>query len=94
MTNSIADVRSRVTELRAAGRNETRAGHDAPALIFNCNARGFEKSTFDPADGRPLGRKLLYPAREATPEGILAREIGVAEAYETFGSIAPAAWSS
>ncbi|MDF1732015.1 MAG: hypothetical protein P1U49_10965 [Minwuia sp.] len=61
------------------------AGKDAPALIFNCNARGFEKSTFDPADGRPLGRRLLHPSRMVSDEGVIAREIDVVEAYEIFG---------
>jgi len=61
------------------------AGKDAPALIFNCNARGFEKSTFDPSDGRPLGRRLLHPARTVSDDGVVAKEIEVAEAYEIFG---------
>lgn len=68
------------------------AGKGAPALMFNCNARGFEKSTFDPADGRPLGRKLLYPSRLISDEGIIAKEIDVGEAYETFGKVDPRHW--
>ncbi|MDF1720580.1 MAG: hypothetical protein P1U65_07895 [Minwuia sp.] len=70
------------------------ASADAPALIFNCNARGFEARTFDMSDGRPLGRRLLLPSRTATDEGIVAREIDVAEAYETFGAIALKDWPS
>lgn len=68
------------------------AGKGAPALMFNCNARGFEKSTFDPADGRPLGRKLLYPSRLISDEGVIAQEIDVGEAYETFGKVDPRDW--
>ncbi len=68
------------------------ASADAPALIFNCNARGFEARTFDQSEGRSLGRRLLLPSRTATDEGIVAREIDVAEAYETFGAIALKDW--
>ena len=68
------------------------AGRDGPALIFNCNARGFEQTTFDPADGRALGRKLLHPAREAMAEGVVAREIDVPEAYATYANIVPETW--
>lgn len=68
------------------------AGHAGPALIWNCNARGFEDRTFDPSDGRPLGRRLLHPSETAYEGGISAREIDVEEAYRTFGAVSPADW--
>ena len=65
------------------------ASRAAPALIWNCNARGFEAQTFDLSDGRPLGRRLLRPEQTVSDGNILATEIGVAEAYETFGNMSP-----
>jgi hypothetical protein len=62
------------------------AAEDAPAAMLNFNIRGYEDETFDPRDGRPLGRRLLDPTLGAAGDGLLlAREIDVAEAYERFG---------
>lgn len=69
-----------------------RCSEEAPALIWNCNARGFERSTFDPADGRPLGRRLLAPTGPLADGGIRAAELDVATAYATFGGRPLEAW--
>jgi hypothetical protein len=63
------------------------AAADEPAAMFNFNIRGYEEATFDPRDGRPLGRRLLDATLGNAGDGlILAREIDPAEAYERFGS--------
>jgi len=62
------------------------AAGDEPAAMFNLNIRGFEHDTFDPRDGRPLGRRLLDPTLGADQGLVVAREIEVAEAYERFGA--------
>jgi hypothetical protein len=62
------------------------AAGDEPAAMFNLNIRGFEDETFDPRDGRSLGRRLLDPTLGADDGLVVAREIELAEAYERFGA--------
>ncbi|MEC9345448.1 MAG: hypothetical protein VYB54_04420 [Pseudomonadota bacterium] len=61
------------------------AGEEGPALIFNCNARGFERTTFDPSDGRALGRRLIDPTGDVRDGLIAGREVDVTVAYGKFG---------
>lgn len=61
------------------------AGPAGPALMFNCNARGFARTTFDPSDGRALGRRLLDPTGAVRDGLIAAREVDVDTAYGKFG---------
>lgn len=56
-----------------------------PATILNFNIRGYEADTFYPAATRPLGRRLLDATRADDDGLILARVIGVEEAYARFG---------
>jgi hypothetical protein len=62
------------------------AAGDEPTAMFNLNIRGFERDTFDPRDGRLLGRRLLDSTLGADQGLVVAREIAVAEAYERFGA--------
>jgi hypothetical protein len=63
------------------------AALEEPAVMLNLNVRGFEAETFDPADGRALGRRLLDPTRAAPGgDGVLAEELDPPDAYHRFGS--------
>ncbi len=56
-----------------------------PSIMLNFNAYGYQDWTFDPAD-TPFRRKLVDPTFGKNPDGlIIAREVGVEEAYQKFG---------
>jgi hypothetical protein len=56
-----------------------------PAVMLNFNAYGYQDWTFNPKD-RPLRRNLVDPTYGRNPDGlIIAKEIGVEEAYAKFG---------
>lgn len=57
----------------------------APAIMLNFNAYGYQDWTFDPSD-TPFRRKLVDPTYGKNPDGlIIAREVGVEDAYTKFG---------
>lgn len=56
---------------------------DGSALIFNTNARGFEKTTFDQEEGN-FGRRYIDPTKFGEDGGVLGREIDASEAQAMF----------
>lgn len=61
------------------------AAGEAPVTLLNFNIRGYETDTFYPLETRPLGRRLLDPTASGGDGLLLARVIGVDEAYARFG---------
>jgi hypothetical protein len=58
---------------------------DEPVVMLNFNAYGYQDWTFNPRD-RPLRRNLVDPTYGKNPDGlVIAKEIGVEEAYAKFG---------
>jgi hypothetical protein len=64
------------------------AAGNTPATLLNFNIRGYETETFYPLETRRLGRRLLDPTAPAGDGMLLARVIGVDEAYGRFGGAA------
>ncbi|MCC7272905.1 MAG: hypothetical protein IT561_09560, partial [Alphaproteobacteria bacterium] len=61
------------------------AAGDAPAVMLNFSAYGYQDWTFDGKD-RPFRRSLVDPAQGTTPDGLaIAREADVETVYARFG---------
>ncbi|MBI3710791.1 MAG: hypothetical protein HY246_24355, partial [Proteobacteria bacterium] len=62
------------------------AAGDAPCVMLNFYILGYQEWTFDRADGRPQGRRLLDPTVGVQGDGlIVAKEIDMAKGYAKFG---------
>ena len=61
------------------------ATSDKPAVMWNCNVRGFETKLFLNPSPKSLGRILLDPHFEVINGMLLARNLSVEEAYDKFG---------
>ncbi|MGE0718295.1 MAG: hypothetical protein AB7P02_22805 [Alphaproteobacteria bacterium] len=63
------------------------AADEAPAVVLNFSAYGYQDWTFDPKD-RPLRRGLIDPTAGTTPDGYLVgREVGPDVAYTKFAGV-------
>ncbi len=58
---------------------------DGPALVFNTNARGFEKPTFE-SNGEQFGRRYIDPTSPAVDGLIVCEEFGAEEAAKRFSN--------
>ena len=61
------------------------ARKDKPAVMWNCNVRGFETDLFLQPVPNSLGRILLDPHVKVINGSLLAQKLTVEEAYEKFG---------
>ncbi len=57
---------------------------DEPAVLFNINARGYERTTFDATDDGPFGRRYLDPTHFDENDLIVCEEFDEAEAERRF----------
>lgn len=63
------------------------AADDAPCILLNFYALGYQAWTFDPPGSRLKGRKLVDPTREAQRDGlIVAPELPLEPGYRQFGN--------
>lgn len=63
------------------------AADDNPAVILNFYILGYQDWTFDPADGRPQGRKMVDPTAKPQGDGLIeAAELALEDGYIRFGN--------
>ena len=68
------------------------APKDKPAVMWNCNVRGFETNLFLHPVPNSLGRILVDPHVKVINGCLLAQKLTVEEAYEKFGNKPIANW--
>ncbi len=68
------------------------ATENTPAILWNCNIRGFENALFHNPRPETLGRILIDPHYDVLDNKLVAKKLNVSEAYEKFGGKPLSEW--